>query len=253
MRFENYILNEGRSKTITEEQVIEMLSAYCSKAVKTYASSPIYRGVNNRDDYLYISPNPLKPRKSANTANFYTLIMNNAPKWKKYPKRQIICSTNSNTTVGYSIKGNSFQVFPYDGAKIGVCPTDDIWNSFNNNLDDLNMDINTLFEYFNVYGIDNIKTYKQLINAFKKLTLPKISDDVWSDDLAYQLNDIDPFILKPYNTLYDWAMEFYDPNKNGFKVVKVGSKLPTGDNEAWLDSKCVMIREKRMGYIMEKL
>ena len=79
MRFENYILNEGRSKTITEEQVIEMLSAYCSKAVKTYASSPIYRGVNNRDDYLYISPNPLKPRKSANTANFYTLIMNNAP------------------------------------------------------------------------------------------------------------------------------------------------------------------------------
>jgi len=247
-RFENYILNEGRSKTITEEQVIEMLSVYCSKAVKTYALSPIYRGVNNKDDYFYILPNPLKPRISANTANFYTLIMNNAPKWKKYPKRQIICSTNSNTAVSFGGgMRNSFQVFPYNGSKIGVCPTDDIWNSIDMfNLNTVNETIQYLLEFFGM-DWDDIKKYKQLINAFKKIKVKNIDwDNIYTTD---EIVDS----ISSFTTLYDWAMDFYDPSKNGFKVIKVGSKLPIGDNEVWLDSKCVMIRKKKVNYIMRQL
>jgi hypothetical protein len=80
-------------------------------------------------------------RVSANTSNVYTLLIDNLRSWSEYPKRSrsIICSTSAFNAAGYGVHNPPHQVFPEDGAKIGVAPRSDIWNSFEKGLSEISV------------------------------------------------------------------------------------------------------------------
>ncbi len=106
MRLNSYIIKEGRGKSVQEEHAVDFIKNHCKKALKVFldTNKVIYRGMDFRDSYYHIDPKT-GTRISANTSNEYTLIMDNDPRWKEYPKTK-------------------------DGSRYGVCPTDDLWQSF---------------------------------------------------------------------------------------------------------------------------
>jgi len=278
MRLKNYlILEEGRSQVITKEEALAMLNS--NEYKPSLKGTPMYRGLPSyKGDFLIISPSKFM-RKSRNTFNYYTLLMDNLPQWREYPKRSksIICTTSIDTAHRYSDKECSlYVVIPKVGSKIGVCPYSDIWMSF--------------------YEFDTLVAFNHVINHLLSLTDIRFIDDIndiWSlftyydnmiSNLHHSYADLDPNEKKKYdgesdfiyNTIkksllsnkeiedgtceyetlsklckhyskggktLDFFAELLDPDENGFMLKKAGHKLPV-DNEVWTDGTSILIAKK---------
>ena len=238
MKFKNY-LNEGRSKSLELEEAIKLINSNCSQALKQYKKEHvIYRALddNNMNNYLLTKPTG-KKRKSVNTYNHYTLIMNNHPMWKKYPKRQIICSGGNGERAIEQISGGFEEVYvvlPYDGAKIGICPKDDVWDSFFRIQDE-------------GWGcMDDFNDW--LYNA------RGIEDDNWKKFME-QTKDNEMRVAKHKNSsIWDYISDKMEPTDNHFKVVSISSyNVKKNENvEVWTDSPCVLARAFWMDAILDE-
>lgn len=248
MKFKQYlILNEGRSKPIEYDEFRKTLDSKCSDAVSAFKKGKkLYRGLENSISFIYIDPKKGNPRRSYNTSNHYTLIIDNSPKWKKYPKRSqsLICSNNNSTAAGY---GFVYAVFPYNGANFGVCPTDDIWTSFKykishgllNWLDSLEM----LTRKYGVY-LDDF-SYKTLSRSLKEFDEQYIEiNDGWYQPSKFSKMEYEKWFkgYDPKKGLEKHIQTILDPDKNGFKLINSLNKLPPSSDkkEIWTDSKCLM-------------
>jgi hypothetical protein len=240
MRFQQYILQEDRSKQLDEQEAFSLIDKHCKEAVKTYFDGiRIYRGARNKKDYLYIDPKKFI-RKSKDNDNYYTLINDNADCWKGYPKRSqsIICTTSISDTLDY---GEPYIVFPYDGAKIGVAPTFDYWSSF---TDELNMNLNTFISRLkNVFKSLNLplsdKSYKDMVKSFKAF-----DEYMKTHQLA-----LDVHKMLPRMELYDGDLlkhfeQLMCPKNNNFEL-KTIDKLTDNGVEVWTDSKSILISFKQ--------
>jgi len=252
MRYKQY-LNEGRSKPLQYGDIGHILNTKCKKAVKAYYDGTrIYRGVasESSNNFLYINPKKHKPRRSKNTSNYYTLINDNSPAWKQYPKRSesIICTTNFSYAGNYGSK--TFVVFPYDGAKIGECPDDDYWGSFSNyggNMSDFNSELKSLFDQVNIKIND--KSYKHIKTAFDMFDSRFANND---DFIKSLIQDEGYFILDGYtdfNNMTKHIQEMLNPNNNDFELKKVGDKL-LEYREVWTDSESLLISDSAIDTVI---
>ena len=247
MKFRKYlILNEGRSKSITYDEFRKLLDSKCSDAVSAYKKGKkLYRGLADEKPFVYIDPKYFI-RRSANTANFYTLLIDNSSKWKNYPKRSqsIICSNDYETATGY---GFVYTVFPFNGANFGVCPTDDIWTSFTYKISHGLIDwIDSLESITRKYGINLddhkystfIKTLKMFDERYKEI------NDGWNEPSKYAKVEYEKWFkgYTPEKGMKTHLDDIFDPKKNGFNLINSLHKLPPAvqDREVWTDSKCVM-------------
>jgi len=241
MRYKAFLINEDRGKAISLEEAAEILKKNCKDAVKYAKTSnnQIYRGVYNNHQFRYIDPKKEKPRKSANTTNYYTLLIDNSKYWKSFPKRSqsLICSTTIERVYGY---GNPYQVFPYDGAKIGVAPNADFWISFEDAdlLSSFNDRIEMMMRRMNVNIKD--KSYKNITDAFKLFDdrvkeqgIPKMKDRFVVDDMVKWFKYYTGNLLQTVTNLLE-------PSTNDFELKTIGDKLPK-EREVWTDSKSIMV------------
>ena len=250
MKLLQYLKEEkSRTKKITREEFIDALYTKCKQALN---AAPIYRGNTNPFDYGFVSPGKYT-RKSANTTNWYTFILNNSPSWSQYPKRSLICSFDKNVAETYG-GGRVYRIFPTDNANIGICPAADIWMSFENknidSLENLNLDLDTIFDQAMGKQVrdeswDHMKYYaKQVPEWFKKASVTysgkshgmktPVSEAV--DFLKTHKYDGSDFIKFLENLL--------DPETNGFTHKKISSLHQSpGNKECWLDADCYMILE----------
>ncbi len=226
--------SEGRSVGIEASEAKKIIKEKCGKILKAYqdGKTQIWRGVSHgRENPFMMIDTTGTERMSRNTGNYYTLVINKAPNWSKFPKRNIICTTLRGMAISYGSRGgDAYLMFPYDDTDIGVCLFDDIW-----------------------YSWDIIRGYNaQDLNH--KLEELGIRDDSWSDlvasckafDSGYEeakesYTHIERVIMMGYkgNMIDHIAKHIFPPK--GFKVVKAGSNLP-GDNEVWFDGQAVMVR-----------
>jgi len=272
MRLKQFINENKRSRSITKKKALNLIHTKCKDSLYLFKKTGlvIYRGVNSSsDDFYTISPSKFT-RVSANTENYYTLINDNSPAWRDYPKRSksVVCTTDHIMAYKY---GTVYAVFPFDNAKIGVCSNEDYWSSFPFLASVIGIDLMLSFndELRNTFNvsivrkytgtIDNIKTYSELREKFKKLDeFIKIYDsgtitDIYPDyeydkdyknfiDLLRNQYSIDLFSkYYDFNDTEEYLRYFLDPKLNKFKLKKVGSELPS-DAEVWTDSDCVMIK-----------
>lgn len=254
MRLTNFVISEGRGREVSREQAIQTIKTKCKKALDFFLldGDTLLRGIVHGGDFIHIAPKTSMPRESAYTDNYYTLILDNDPRWKSFPKRSqsIICSTDMYKAQVY---GNVYRVLPYDGSRYGVCPKDDIWFSFKETLGmalgAVNGELNMLGELCDV-DIGDTKTYNDLIEYLneidKKITeILKRTDDEYNDDDMEALNDNDLF--KKWNSnisFTKWFIDLFDWNKNGIYVTSDIKKIfSTGakSKEVWTDGECVLI------------
>ena len=262
MRFIEY-LSEGRSISITEKEANKLLKS------KDYYDStygtPIYRGLENmKERFLFVRPSKFQ-RQSANTDNYYTLLIDNSERWKKFPKRSksLICSTDIDYASEY---GTVYRVIPKVGSKIGVCSKQDIWDSFKVYLPLVNDLINKLIDEKNVSNIHYINDYYDLGDLF-------LDYDIWRTDIsidimAHMEDDIDEkeLVREILNDLFndsnyllsqfiehlidgkktiDFFEDILDPNKNNFELVKAGNHKIPKEREVWTDGDCLLISEEQ--------
>lgn len=259
-----------------------------AKTPIAYNSAPIYRGMVTRDeDPLYfINPNSQKhePRKSANTSNYYTVLIDSIlPSWKQYPKRSksIVATTNSSTASGY---GTRYRLFPINDPLIALCPTSDIWESFRNvvrgELYAFNGGFSHLQDALLLPMSDNIETITKtlfimdLIWKYIKKNFNKISEltamdmitdlkingfynsiktnDSISDVLTHlvtlivRTNIFHINIVNDYNDFTSFLDTVMSPENNGFELVRLSSlkKEYTVDREIWFSEKTYCVMMK---------
>ena len=236
MKLYNY-LKENRTKTISKEEAVDIITKKCHNNTKIMKQKAyIYRGISSFSYSTgYINSNTGSPRMSANTINYMTLLMDNLPSWKNYPKRSrgIICSTDEFNSDSY---GNVYHVFPFDNSKIGVCPKNDAWDSFYDtfakytkgisSVHAFNIALKTIFEKHNLSV--NEKSYSSLLNGIKKLK----SLNVKNGELEQFFNEISE------NNVEKSLSEIFDPSFNNFKI---GIKNISPDKEVWIQGEAIIV------------
>ena len=278
MRFKNYILETvdyshmTRGKEISLDEVMKLIPQYSDGIKFLYrhgnSANIMTRSVKSLFDYEILDPKTSVPRKSANTLNYYTFIIDNSKKWSKYPKRSqsIICLTdNKNIMLDYN-----YWVIPKNGAKIGEAPKSDMWFSFDTDdtLDTLNESIKLLLNlpyieddvktitddnYFKIATRFNLYDFDSSLSEFKKATL---SFDRWfkdQDELSLselKKNFSYTFFFKNWKgePLYNYLDKLLDPKKNGFKIKSITNL--DNNREAWTDSKSLLIHYKNMNKVL---
>jgi hypothetical protein len=242
-------VTDPRSTTLQHsiDEYIALIEDKCSKALVYFqAGKAAYKGLRSHnkfggpislDDVMKTDPKLIE-RKSKNTSNYYTMLLDNLQAWKKYPKRSrsLICTTSRRHAYNY---GSAYLVLPFDGAKFGVCPKDDFWYSFPN-VQKLAREFGDMADFNSTLKSLDLpdNNFTEFISRF----LPSISSTDGSNYTVNAIHDYfskankDADVIKLFNSLLD-------PKTNGFKLTTVGNWPEEDDpsKEVWTDSECYMI------------
>jgi len=270
MRLQAYITEGSRSKPIEKEEALNLIKTKCKKMFGS--GIKIYRGVDNEDDFLFSDPRKGVERKSANTGNYYTWLMDHLSSWTEYPRRSysLICATSKSISENF---GYPFYVFPFDGAKIGVCSEEDLWGGFPKLKKYGGSDFENLDD-FNSYLSDMFTSMDDLLeggDGTPRVDGPKGYQyhDSWEDfrnGLTKLAIHQDAGLFKSFENLFDsevpsfWQIlqhrkkgeaislffdRIMDPKENKFKLVKAGqvNNIPL-DREVWTEGPAVLINTR---------
>lgn len=233
------------------ERIMRAIRNDCSVAVNaSHRGIKIYKGLKiAMPSKAYLTNPKLMSRVSQNTENYYTLLMDNLPAWKLFPKRSqsLICSTKANTAFIY---GHAYQIFPFDDAKIAICPRSDIWQSFPKITDTSHSmrDMHSINLFLSKNYI-NDSSYDEMIDSIfqNRVLLGK--------QAAKEFPTLE-FIGK-CNTkeeLINGFNEIMNPKENGFTLGDImGIPAKKLDKEVWTDSKAYMVNITKGPDIIENL
>lgn len=244
---------KARSTPITNEEVIELLKTDYSEAWENHKKGiTIFRGTQSDHNALITDPS-IGTRVSANTRNYYTAVIDNSPRWKKFPKRSksVICTTDKNYAGNY---GEQYVVFPINGSKIGVCSKEDFWESFpiirrrftelpiGTNLNSLNRVIASLMNLADPHGTTDVKTIATLKKKFvlidEYLNNKKYLEN---EDINQEFIDLTLDALSYKGKIEDSIEGLLDPDLNNMQLVSVKDFNFKGKHEVWTDGKCLLI------------
>ncbi len=262
--------NLNKVQNLLEMDEFNKIMLKCCNNVDLVNDIPIMRSINSElEEDFYLVDHRKIERQSSNTSNYYTLIMDNSEKWKDFPKRKhsVVCSLND------SYMGNEYRVVPlnnydkilkkynintFSEPKWGVCPKNDLWDSFNITLKELGfengVDLGTINwacnDIYNKITLnsrlnnsDNCleqKDYNKLKNQLSNITFDKIYGNL--NEFFHNIKQ-DFFISNNIKmnewSLYDMYEYILDPVKNGFKI-ETYNELMTysfkAQNEVWTDT-----------------
>lgn len=164
---------EEWSKPISVDEAIEFLEKNCVQSMK---NRPLWRG-GPRTRISYGDSHLGEPRVSANTSNYYTLIVDNLPAWKFFPKRSRSFIGSSDIDGAYDVGPGPCLMIPFDNAKVGVCPREDFWTSFDSieSLEDLNYMLSNIIGFME-FECPETWTWEALKPILKRITAAGIKD-----------------------------------------------------------------------------
>jgi len=239
------IINEAQVKPYTKEELDlsklnEFLEKNCSDAYN-YSPPVLWGGFRVERNGSHAKPWLIDPssgeRRSENTmngSNQYTLIMDNSPYLKNYPKRSKSFIGSTSFTVARSY-GEPCAIFPVNGTKIAVCPYMDLWDT---KLDlrpvggPQKGGIDAINYYLSELGFDQ-KTYGDLVAYGNN---PKTQEFIDTTHYIREENKI------PANKIISYLQEQLSPDQAGFKLLDI-SQLGEDEfnKEIWFSGPCVVV------------
>ena len=253
--FANYEDSDGRHTEISKNAVLNLLKKYQINLKELYTNGAVWRGdsLTGESDY-YIVETQNFTRVSANTENYYTLLIDNLPEWSKFPKRSksLICSTDKNLAEPFGKGQEPFLIIPLDkNSKMGVCSKEDIFVSFkmfedsSDGIMDFTFFITSLAQHYEV----DISTYEDLLQLLAKIEKdkPEVMKLLKGKDIPYFHNfEMVEMWEKSNASLLEVIRKALNPEINNFKLInyyrdhKILKQL--NDNEVWTDAKSIMIK-----------
>ena len=136
-------INESlNSKTLTKDEVIEILQKNCQKFL-SYANKDdgnlIFRKDEDRGEFVLVNPKLSTTERIApySVTNFHNLLVSNLDSWKGWPRRNkslVFASEGRALSHGAGfIKGGkavNYVVIPYDTTKVATGDRSDFWECF---------------------------------------------------------------------------------------------------------------------------
>jgi hypothetical protein len=254
-----------RRSEISFNKAIDFYKKYCTDW--NLSRIQIYRGINANFEFGIVDPSRYT-RVSKNTSNHYTLLLDTFSTWKNYPKRSksLICTTNSEYAEGFG-NGDVYVVIPINGSKIGMCPTGDIWTSFDSldpyfahNLKIFNIGIEAILEYClnpidydDITGTELIKYINVAGDKIKEMDnaeLKSLTDYIKPLFKLYTEADYIKFVedfVESNLSLSTFIENLMNPEKNGFDFITTkgqGKLLDFEENEIWTSGKSLLIKEQ---------
>jgi len=253
MRFKEYLREATykTEKTFSDDELLEFIRTECSEWLTS--KKPFWRGMTGLAD-VYLIDCEKSARQSAYGPNYYTVILDhiNPP---AFPRRSrcLIAANDANksyTTKYYAHDGTMskdlYAIIPLNGARIGVCPKEDIWDTpvkikgpkghYGPTFSAVNEILN------NVYEVPtDVRTFAELVEAIeKKVKYLKTSfgaeDDVFvAGEVANQLE-----------TAYAAAPIFAARPSDLAEV----NRIP---REVWFGDKCIAINASRFKNIERQI
>lgn len=267
------IVKPWEETNVTTQEAIDLLNKYCKDGLKAIANGGVlYRALQTSSlGEFGILDSSTGLRTSRDTNNLYQVMMDASTALADYPKRSnsFICSTSRKSTENYGSSRSLIYVFvPFDGTKIAVCPTSDIFAT------EIESPIATDF-----LGTDSlgVKFTRWLIG----LKMAKMSDKFNSiDPIDKKLAELstDKLFNAMYNSLWckfrlgngndklhnlvkmlpkdkrmtGLASLILTPKNMGLKLIEFGNKMPQ-NKEAWFSGKAVAIRLDMFDKILKAL
>jgi len=253
-------LFESRTAEITDKEFVMLVKDNC----KEYLANPKYMqrmkgGFNG--NYSYIDPKihrrmPLMVDSTGVVSTHHTLLMENLPSWKEFPKRSESLIGNLRFNYDTSFGDRCYLVIPYDGANFGLAPSSDLWGSycevgnmkyefndvFTERLTDLSVSeksyaamMKDLQHYYNDYLIrerSNVWGLSYIDNIFKNFS---------SDGIESVEEGFDKYFApqKFSSRTGDFVKEFKNVGYEGLKS--------TDCREFWTDSRCILVHLADLG------
>lgn len=268
MQFKQFLLNEAKNIIIEidKKTAVQTIKNNCKDFLNLYKKSKnlLYRGSRSTNGSFSYGDSSKGTRKSKNTENYYTLIIDNSSDWKQYPKRSksFICTTSKNYAGDYGIPN---LVFPKDGTSFGICPKGDIWNSFKTveyDLEKFNSYIGSIGHAFDVKILDdtNENFKNSLLKLSKKINSKKF--DSYNDYKNYFVAHGDDRNLQYDNYKnFNVSRKFYENSDNIYKFLSsllkpTEFKLQTtsnfsvvgsGGKEVWFSGPAVFVNLEEYG------
>jgi hypothetical protein len=204
----------------------------------------MWRGEKQQDsilgkDGIAVIDTTKSERKSKDTSNWYTLIIDNHPKYKNYPKRSksLICTNNIETADEF---GTPMAIIPFNDAKIGVVNAPDIWDKIIIMGDDkINIEsANGYFDMLRKFGLSDTN-WQSFIDFDKKLKTDENFREEVKNSVKGKLIEslLDDFVDKVRKMYDDLGFELLTP--------KQYEKRPTTsrETEMWVGGKVLCLRE----------
>lgn len=247
-------------KMEVSEELLKFIRKNCSKSIWMFENAtPIWRGERQAQallgsDGVAVIDTTKSERSSQNTRNWYTLILDNHPAYKDFPKRSqsIICTTKYTTAQSYG-RDNAMAVIPFDSAKIGWVNAPDIWKK-SVNLDGSReslIGMNDFFDRLESLGLrdndwqsfvefdKNLKTDE----GMRKIVRDELSE-IGVDDSA--LDDwMDNFLNKIREAYADLNMEVHTPEsiKKYQEMFTSSTSTTAKGSEMWIGGKVLCLDE----------
>lgn len=238
---------ESRSNAITFDEAKLVARRYCTPYRKP---GYVFRGIKNfAFPYAYVKPAEHERRSHFANRNYYTLLLDNLPSWKNYPKRSksIVCSTNFWTSMRY---GDVYLVLPCGDPTVAIAPKEDIWFSFEE-LKDFGIDsLKDFNEFIEIISFTTVaisdKNYPQMIGNLKRaLELFRMQTHQPSDRISRyaDLKRLLEYFVGAKN-IEKALDDLLSPQKNDFTLKQHSSVDYTKyyNQEVWTDSPSLLIR-----------
>lgn len=225
----------------------------CNVALENYKKGiRIYRGMPSDIPILY-GDYSNNIRRSTDTNNYYTEILDNSPDWRDYPKRSksFICSMFAEKTEEMVSNKNMYVVLPIGNPVFGVCPKIDIWYSFNltpfgfYTLFVFNASIKELMNI--LLGNDN-DTYENILEMCSVLDKTTIKEN----DISSNSFKLYEYLKDGYNSLKS-LQELLSPTRNNFSKYKFSSLSKINDKEVWFSGPAYFIRKNALEKLIKEI
>ena len=245
---EKSVDTEPKYQTIVVDKAIRLLNAHCKNALwMLHENRPIYRSDRKltqvlSDTGVVSLDTRLSTRKSQNTSNFYTLILDNTPSRKDFPKRSksLIASTRRSRAEDFSDE-IVHAIIPYDDTKIGFVNLDDMWDT-RIDIFGVRRQINTINKFFEEMVDENMidHTWESFIKFDKDVdTIPSLSrkfNKIWN----YGEEGTDKY---PHNNFLESIDKAYSPDETGHTWVTASTMPHHSSSEVWVEGDCIIMTE----------
>lgn len=218
-------------------EAVELFNNECSESV-ALLDFPIWRGMrNHKPNFVVIDPST-GIRKSENTTNHYTEIIDNSPYMNGWPKRSksLICSSEPDNPSGY---GDLYAIFPFNGVKIAVCPGADMWQT--------PIDLSTEFADYNSWSDmaafnDYLRRTLLLPSDYQQMVNKITYDEHWRTEVFPMHTAMSPDDFLPY------LQKKLSPQVAGFQLLSIGkyANVQPRENECWIGGPVLAVRSDQL-------
>lgn len=230
-----------KTKRLSDTEILKVFNENCSNMK---FDRPLWRGMRG-DSEGYILQGEKGARKSINTSNHYTIIIdhfikeNGKPDWPLRSK-SVICASYKNQDHASSFGSELYAIFPFDDVTCGVTPEDDIWAiKFRKNE---RYSMTTLNEDYSMNGI-KANSYSSIVNGIKEF----LKDESNSEEKLYR------FFKPNENHIEKFLKELYF-DEIGFEYMKSDKVDKLNDKrEIWLSGKCLAVSYKAWNNLLKSI